>query len=189
MKTYLKQQALPITLITLMALTRVHHFGSAFLLPDASLAVFFLAGMWWNRSAFLGLLLIEAGVVDYLAINQFDVSDWCMSPAYVGLIPTYATLWLAGHYCKKYNALDRSEMIFTMAGALLAISAAFVISNGTFFLFSGRYNDLSWLDYAARVAQYYPSYVLAAMIYVALGLAMAKIIKLFPDAFARHQEA
>jgi hypothetical protein len=188
MKIYLKQQTLPITLVSLMALTRVHHFGSAFLLPDASLAVFFLAGMWFNRSAFLGLLLIEAGVVDYLAINQFGVSDWCMSPAYVGLIPTYAALWLIGGYCTKYNALSRLEIMFSMTGAVFAISAAFVISNGTFFLFSGRYNDLSWLDYATRVAQYYPAYVLASMIYVALGLAIAKVIKLLPSAFAQHQE-
>jgi hypothetical protein len=77
-----------IPLVALMALTRVHHFGDAFSLPDASLAVFFLAGMSVSSFSFLGFLLLEAGVIDYVAITQFNVNDFCVSAAYVFLIPT-----------------------------------------------------------------------------------------------------
>lgn len=42
-----KQQFVLLALFALlMAATRFHHFGSALFLPDASLAVFFLAGFY-----------------------------------------------------------------------------------------------------------------------------------------------
>ncbi|MDD5277780.1 MAG: hypothetical protein PHR16_17100 [Methylovulum sp.] len=171
-------------LIALMALTRVHHFGSAWSLPDASLAVFFLAGLCFNSRALLAVLVLEAGVIDYLAINQFNVSDWCISPAYVFLIPTYAVLWMAGrHASTKNHPLAR-----TVALAALATSAAFVISNGSFYLFSGRYAELAALDYAAAVAQYYQPYLSSAMIYSVIGLAIIKSIKLLPATWFSHNE-
>ncbi|MDP3839272.1 MAG: hypothetical protein Q8Q54_10150, partial [Methylococcales bacterium] len=96
-KQWLSAQTLTLPLIALMALTRFHHFGDAFSLPDASLAVFFLAGLvfarrWW----LLGFLLLEAAVIDYVAITHFNVSAFCVSAAYVFLIPTYAVMWFAG---------------------------------------------------------------------------------------------
>ncbi len=189
MTTFVKQQALPLALITLMALTRVHHFGSAFALPDASLAVFFLAGLGVNRRALLAILLVEATVVDYVAISQFNVSDWCVSPAYVFLIPTYAVLWLAGRYSSRFTALNSVQLAQTVVLAVLATSAAFVISNASFYLFSGRYADLAATDYSAAVAQYYLPYVQSSLIYTVLGLAVLKCVKVLPSAQFKHHEA
>jgi hypothetical protein len=188
MTNFIKQQALPLTLITLMALTRVHHFGSAFALPDASLAVFFLAGLGVNRRALLAVLLVEAGVVDYVAISQFNVSDWCVSPAYVFLIPTYAVLWLAGRYSARFTALNSIQLAQTAVLAVLATSAAFVISNASFYLFSGRYAELAVVDYTAAVAQYYVPYLSSALIYTVVALAIMKAIKHFPSAQPSHKE-
>ncbi len=171
-------------LIALMALTRVHHFGSVWSLPDASLAVFFLAGLCFNSRALLAVLLLEAGVIDYLAISQFNVSDWCISPAYVFLIPTYAVLWLAG----RHASLENYPLVKTVALAALATSTAFVISNASFYLFSGRYADMATLDYAAAVTPYYQPYLSSAMIYTALGLAAIKSIKLLPVTWLNRRE-
>ncbi len=167
-------------LITLMALTRVHHFGDAFSLPDASLAVFFLAGLCCANHRFLGLLLVEAALLDYVAIHQFNVSDWCMSPAYVFLIPTYAVLWFAGRYCSRFKTAQWSELVYSLGLAVLATSAAFMISNGSFYLFSGRYANLPATQYAASVAQYYLPYMSSALIYTVLGLAVIKVAQLLP---------
>lgn len=169
-----------LALITLMALTRVHHFGDSFSLPDASLAVFFLAGFCLNSRALFVLLLIEAGLVDYLAIHHFAVSDWCISPAYVFLIPTYAVLWLAGRYSTRFNALNRTAFGLVIIIAAAATTAAFIISNLSFYLFSGRYTDLAFSDYSTTVAQYYLPYLTGAMVYSLLGLAIIKIIMLLP---------
>lgn len=176
----IKIDYLSIPLIALMAITRVHHFGGTFSLPDASLAVFFLAGLGFSSPYLLGLLLVEAGLIDYIAINQFQVSDWCISPAYIFLIPTYAVLWFAGRYCSRYKALNVSELTMSLVLLMLATSAAFIISNGSFYLFSGRYGDMALVHYATSVAQYYLPYMSSAVIYGVLGLVIVKIFKSLP---------
>jgi hypothetical protein len=177
-----------IPLAALMALTRVHHFGDAFSLPDASLAVFFLAGMGISSFWFLGFLLFQAGVIDYIAITQFNVSDFCVSAAYVFLIPTYSVMWFAGRYCAKFKTMNAPELLASVGLAALATSAAFAISNGSFYLLSGRFSDLSWEQYFSGVAQYYPSYASAALIYAVAGLAVIKIAQSMTILASRHKE-
>jgi hypothetical protein len=186
MKQWLQVEYLPIPLIALMALTRFHHFGDVLHLPDASLAVFFFAGFYRKKALFVFLLLL-AGLIDYVAIAN-GTSSWCVSPAYVFLIPTYAAMWAAGRYCSKFKSLNAYELASSIGLMTLATSVAFIISNGSFYLFSGRYTDLSWAQYIARVMKYYPPYVGSAMVY---GLAVYLIIKLFksiPDAQTAHKE-
>jgi hypothetical protein len=171
-------------LIGLMLATRVHHFGSAFSLPDASLVVFFLGGLFFNRMPFFVFLLIEAALIDYVAITKFGVSDFCVSKAYIALIPTYGVMWLAGDYCKKYKTMTRSEMYAQFVILFLGTSMAFLISNGSFFLFSGRYADASFEVYLERVAKYYPPYVSATLLY---GLVMGVGIKIVNALKAHHE--
>jgi hypothetical protein len=177
MTAIINKQVLFIVLMELMALTRFDHFGSAFSLPDASLAIFFLAGMGFSSLWFFALLLIEAGVIDYLAITQFSVSDFCISPAYVCLVPTYAAVWFAGRYCKAFASLNFVDSLKTFGLATIATTVAFVISNGSFYVFSDRFGQLSWDQYLAQAAQYYPLYLSAALVYIVIGLAIVKLWK------------
>ncbi len=174
----LKQIRTPLALIGLMLATRFHHFGDAISLPDASLAAFFFAGFWVGGWKFFVLLLIEAGLIDYVAITQFSVSDYCISAGYVFLIPTYACLWFAGHYCARYKTMKLSELMTQFGILLIATSAAFAISNGAFYLLSGKFPDLNWLEYISRVTQYYPSYVSYTLVYAVVIFSMVKIINL-----------
>lgn len=163
-----KNIAIFATLAVLMAVTRDHHFGSAMSLPDASLAIFLLAGLYLPRIA-LPALLVEAGLVDYLAINFGGVSDWCFSPAYWFLIPTYAVMWYAGRfYVARHRQSWRSLGLFT-ATAWVATCAAFVISNGSFYLFSGRFAEMGVLQYASSLTGYYGQYLSGAFLYLALA--------------------
>jgi hypothetical protein len=187
-KQWLPAQYLTIPLFALMALTRFHHFGDAFSLPDASLAVFFLAGLGFARRWWLfGLLLAEAALIDYVAITHFNVSAFCISPAYLFLIPTYAVMWFAGSYCVKFKTLNASEISLSVGVMALGTTAAFLISNGSFYLLSGRYPDLSWLQYIDRVMQYYPPYTSAALCYGLLGLVIIKLVKSLPAFMADHK--
>ena len=165
----------PITLVAIMALTRFGHFGSAFALPDASLAVFFLTGLGFSGVGFFALLVLEAGLVDYFAITQYSVSDFCITPAYLFLISTYAAMWLAGRYCKPYLALHFFDSLKTFGWAGLATLAAFIISNGSFYLLSGSFGELSWGKYFLQIGQYLPSYLSATLIYIVLGLTAIKL--------------
>lgn len=178
MNMNLKQLRMPIALIGLMLATRFHHFGGTFSLPDASLAAFFFAGLWVRGWKFFVLLLIEAGLIDYVAITQFSVSDYCISSAYVFLIPTYACLWFAGRYCDRYKSLKPAELISQLGVLFVATSAAFAISNGSFYLLSGKFPDMSWVEYSSRVAQYYSPYVTYTLVYAVVIFSMVQIVKL-----------
>ena len=178
LKTNLNNQLLSLALMGVMALTRFDHFGSTFALPDASLAVFFFAGLSVISPWFLAILLLEAGIIDYVAITQFSVSDFCISAAYLFLIPTYTAMWVAGRYSKAFMSLDFVASAKVFGVSALATALAFVISNGSFYVISGEFGELSWQQYLSQSAHYLPSYLSAALIYIVFGLALIKCLKL-----------
>lgn len=174
MKIQGKLFAIFASLALLMAVTRGSHFGNSYALPDATLAVFLLAGFFMPRFSLQALLtflllLLEAGGIDYYAINTAGVDDYCVTPAYLFLIPTYATMWLGGGWfaARQQNnwlSLGLFGMIST-----LTTSIAFLISNAGFFMFSGRFTEMGTFEYAGRVAKYYPSYLSGSLMYLALA--------------------
>lgn len=175
-------------LVALMAATRVHHFGSAFSLPDASLATFFLAGLFFQQRSLFVALLIEAGLLDYVAISHFGVSDFCVSPAYVFLVPAYFAMWFAGRLSSKFKSMQGTELTLSipaMGTLFLAISSAFLMTNGSFYWLSGRHPNGNFAEYVERAVHYYPPYAGYALMYVVLGYAAVKAIKLFPTLMAR----
>ena len=95
-----------VALMALMAATRFHHFGTPFALPDASLAIFFCAGLWLGGRYLFAKLLLEAGLIEYLANTKLGVSDFCVSKAYVFLIASYAAMWLGGKWCRQFAHLS-----------------------------------------------------------------------------------
>ncbi len=169
-------------LVLLMALTRFHHFGSALNLPDASLAVFFLAGLWSQHKRFFALLLLEAGLIDYLAITQMQVSDYCVSPAYVFLLPTYGVLWLAGRYGQRFNRVTSSNIARQLTLLIAATSCAYLLSSGSFYLFSGKFASLSAAEYWARTAHYVAPYLGYTLLYSIGAIASAKLLSLLHPA-------
>ncbi|NOR81177.1 MAG: hypothetical protein GQ529_10160 [Methyloprofundus sp.] len=163
-------------LALLMALTRSDHFGSAISLPDASLAVFYLAGIFTGGVMSFVLLLTEAALLDYIAITHWQVSDYCISPAYVFLIPTYAVMLFAGRWSAKYATFNSRDLSRQFIYLLVAASTAFLISNGSFYLLSGKFPELSLIQYAERVAKYYPAYISSTLIYSLTILLFSKLV-------------
>ena len=157
-----------VALAALMAATRFHHFGSPFALPDASLAVFFLAGLLSANPWFFGVLLIEAGLIDYLAISVGGVSDWCVTPAYLFLLPTYGAMWVGGRWAARIDRRSLRSLAGIAALLVLVSSTAFLISNLSFYAFSGRYAEIAVVDYMAAIGAYYLPYVSTAVLYSAL---------------------
>lgn len=176
-------------LVVLMAATRFHHEGTAFAVPDASLAVFFLGG-WYLRSvpAFAGYLL-AAFAVDFLAIHYGGVSDYCISPAYGFLVPTYGVLWWAGRRAGIRADSTVPGMGRTVTALLIASTAAFVISNGSFFLLSGKVGGATgWVDYGRGVAAYYPGYLVSTFFYCGLVFVVKALtrVKWLAEAWLLH---
>lgn len=156
-------------MVLLMASTRSHHFDTLTHLPDASLAVFLIAGIYLPMLAFPALLVV-AGLADYAAFNYAGVSDWCFSPAYWFLIPTYAVLFYAGRYYAAHHSQTWHGLAKFTAIAFAATSLAFIISSGSFFLLSGRFAEMSALQYTSSVAKYFLPYQISAFMYLALAV-------------------
>src|SRR5690606_25885106 len=103
-------------LAVVMLATRTHHFGAV---PDASWAVFFIAGFYlsagrstadgaamrgWSLWAF-PLLMALAVAIDYVVITGQGIAFWshyCVSTAYLFLLPSYVAPWLGGSWLRKY---------------------------------------------------------------------------------------
>lgn len=171
-----RQVLIGLVLAALMAATRMHHFGSALHLPDASLAVFMLAGFFVASPLFFVGLLLEAGVLDYVAIAHLGVNDYCVTPAYGFLIPTYAVVWFAGRYYARIHQQSWRSLGIFSGIAVAATSVAFIISNGAFYLFSGRQPDTSMAEYGAQMAQYFPLYMTGCLLYLACAAALYAVL-------------
>ncbi|MBI3805440.1 MAG: hypothetical protein HY282_16960 [Nitrospirae bacterium] len=159
-----------LVLATFMAATRFHPIGSVVGLGDASLAAFFLSG-FYLQSIFFPAFLAEAALIDYAA-TVGGGSDWCITPAYLFLIPTYATLWWAGRWYARRHRSDWQTLLPLSLTLFVSASTAFLISNASFYLFSKYFAEMSVVQYAAGVARYYPHYVMEAFGYVVLAVSL-----------------
>ena len=163
-------------LAVVMLATRFHHFGSAISLPDASLAIFFLAGFYLRSPLFLAGFLAGAGAIDYAAITYGGVSDWCITPAYVFLVPTYASIWFAGRWYATRHLYAWRTLVPLVLALAVGTLMAFLISNASFYLLSGRFPEMSWMEYGARVAKYLPPYATSTFLYVLFAAVLHALI-------------
>lgn len=158
----------------MMVLTRFKLIGDWLHVYDASLAVMFLGGLLLRRHAALAGFVALAVAIDVFAITLrgerfFD--SHCVTPTYGVLLLSYAVLWQAGRLYAPRLSLSVAGLGGTLAVAFVAASVAFLMSNGAFYWFGGRYAQPHMAEYLARVWQWGPSYVSVALQYVALGLA------------------
>jgi len=158
-------------LAVLMAATRIHHFGIGTIAPDASTAVFFLAGLLLGSPWWLAALLLEAVLLDGVAIGFLNVANACVSSGYALLAPAYGALWFAGRALRPSQQLDLVTtgkfVCFTLAGT----AAFFAISNVGYY-FGSEYAALGIAEYAARVSRYFGLYLAITLAYVGAGLAI-----------------
>jgi hypothetical protein len=152
----------------LMVATRMEHFGGAMYLPDASLAVFALAGLASaGGMVFISLLALATGI-DFWAVNVAGVAADCFTPAYPALALAYGVLFAFGRWAR-----GRALSWPVATGMIATLALAFAISNLSFFQFSGLYPDMALGDYVAATWRYAPAYVGYGFCYVLVGVALA----------------
>lgn len=183
-------------LATLMIATRVHHFGTALHLPDASMAVFFLAGLclhgpatgWRAHRPFLALVALAVGL-DWASISYGGVSDFCITVAYSFLLPAYAVLWCGGRWAARRFDGGASAFAGRSFAALASATGSFLISNGAFYWLGGRYPDPHMAQYLERVWQWGPLFVRTTMAYVLVALVLYALVAAFTRAGAARRPA
>lgn len=154
--------------VTMLA-TRGHHAGTPNHLPDASWAVFLLLGFYLRSRMLLPLFLALAALVDYVAITQFGVNAYCVTPAYAFLLPAYSALWLAGRWYAAHHRFELRNLPLFATAVLVGSASCELISSGSFYFLGGRFADTSLAEFASRLLQYFPTNLGNVVLY--LGVA------------------
>ena len=182
-----------------MAATRSHHFSPLANatwgpLPDASWAVFFVAGYYlrnWLRWAF-PLLMALAVLVDYFVISATGVNFWshyCVSAAYWFLLPSYLALWMGGAWLAAQGAGAHWRDLGKLAASMVvAVSLGYVISNGSYYWLSDTWlaisvDGRSFMGWMGNLGDWFLPYLritalyvgVAAVLHVAAGKALRSL--------------
>jgi hypothetical protein len=156
-------------LTLIMALTRSHHWATLNALPDASWAIFFLVGVYLRPLWIMPALIAAAMGIDYVAISQFGVSDFCISPAYWLLVPAYASLFVAGRIYAAHHRMHLGALPWLVGTALIGAVSAELLSSGGFYFFSGRFANPTLTEFVPQFFQYFPAMLSSFAFY--LGVA------------------
>lgn len=168
MLTSFRQQGLiALALIALIVTTRGSHAGTSFSLPDATLPAMLLGGILLRRKAWFAVFLAVCAAVDAFAVGVAGVSSYCLTPAYWALLPTYAVMWLGGHWLVRHE--KALQALPYAAVALFTTIIAFVISTYSFYLLSGRFPHASLWEVLQHGWEYFPAYLGYTMMYLGLG--------------------
>lgn len=159
-------------LTLLMVTTRFKHFGDLMHLPDASMAVFFLGGLYLRRHlAFVFFVLLAVGL-DWISIRYAGVSDFCVTAAYAFLPLAYAVLWYGGRLYADQLRENVVSLLCAFGIALVCATLSFAISNGSFYWLGGRYAHPHVAEYLQRLWQWGPLFVRTTLSYVAVALVL-----------------
>lgn len=161
-----------VALAALMLATRFHHFGTALHLPDASMAIFFLGGLYLRKHWQFAVFALLAGVIDWAAVSLQGTSDFCVTPAYSFLLPAYAVLWYGARLYANRMELTWTAALVAVGVAVVCASLSFAISNGAFYWIGGKHADTSFAGWVASLLQWGPLFVRTTVTYIVAALAL-----------------
>ena len=187
-KSSIRTQALiGAALVLLLVATRGRHFATLHSLPGATWAVFFLAGIHlrprWALPALLALvwswhfvpfLLGGAGLQEVFEGGR----AFCLTPAYLSLVPAHASLWVAGRWYAQRHPFAWRSLLPLGAAALAGATVCELFSSGGFYWFSGRFAEPNLVEFAGRLVTYFPQSLQAMAIHVAAAAAIHGLILL-----------
>ena len=163
-----------------MLLTRGSHVLTAVSLPDASLVLFLLGGLYLgtgvkSRTAWFAGFFALAAVIDFGASALDPVQGFCLTNGYWGLIPAYGVMWLGGLYlAKTSDAFATKNLIAYGLVSVITSFVAFVISTQTYYLFSGRFPAQGVIESLKHGWEYLPSWMgFSAMYFAIIWLSIA----------------
>jgi hypothetical protein len=169
-----------LALALVMAATRLHHFDA---LPDASWAVFFLAGFWlrgsvrWAFPILMALVvLVDFFVITHAGINFFD--HYCISAAYWMIAPAYLSLWIGGSWLARHQrGLGLRTLGLAVAALLVSEFVCYLLTNGSYYWMSATVPlPRSMAHWFANFGDWYLPFLKTTAIYAAVGAALHVVV-------------
>lgn len=156
----------------LMAATRLNHFG---VVPDASWAVFFIAGFYLRGSlrwAFPALMA-TAVAVDYAVISASGQSFWshyCVSPGYWFLVPAHLSMWAGGSLLRRQQGANAfNALALLLVTVFASVAACHFFAQGGFYWLSDAVANPTVAGWARNYADWFLPYLRTAGLYIALA--------------------
>lgn len=166
------ERIVAVLLMLLMAATRIHHFGIGTIAPDASTAVFFLAGLMLAGPFWFAVLAAEAIVLDAVAIGIIGIAAACLTLGYWTLFAGYLALWFAGRLGRTGELFDVAAAGRLLVLAFVGVVAFFVLSNIGYYFGAGFDQTMGAAEYISRVSGYFMNYLASTLAYAAAGVAV-----------------
>jgi len=157
-----------------MLLTRGSHVLTSVSLPDASLALLLIGGLYLRKATWFALFVVLATAIDFGAAAIDSIQAFCLTEGYWGMLPAYAVMWLAGVWLSKQA--DSTDIAKYAAASIVSTFAAFVISTQTYYLFSGRFPDAGIVESMQHGWEYLPSYMGFTAMYLVAFWAFTKVL-------------
>lgn len=161
-------------LVGLVLLTRIGHFGSLAMPPDATLAALFVGGFALRSWAGFALLAGAAVGADAIAFSG-GASAACFTPGYALLLPAHLAVYQAGRLAARLGG----GVLASAACLALGVGVFFVVSNAGFYAFSEHAAAMGPAEYASRVIRWLPPYLGVAAAYVAAAGAASLLVRHF----------
>ena len=160
-----------------MLLTRGSHTLTPFSLPDASVVLFLLGGLYLRRTTWFVAFFVLATIIDFGAAALDPAQGFCLTNGYWGLIPSYGVMWLGGIWLANQKDAFAASLNAMAPYALISMFAtliAFVISTQTYYLFSGRFPAQGLIESMKHGWEYLPSWMgFSAMYFAIVWLSVA----------------
>lgn len=182
-QTSIKTNALILAMLMvfLMLLTRGSHVLTHVSLPDASLALLLIGGLYLRKAIWFGFFIVLATLIDFGAAAVDSIQAFCLTPGYWGMLPTYAAMWFGGVWLSVQQ--DNLNIVKFSLVSLTATFTAFVISTQTYYLYSGRFPADSLMESMQHGWEYLPSYIGFTFMYLGVFWLMANVVKKMNTAF------
>ncbi len=176
---YRARWAIGMLLVAAVLVTQGQHDATSLHLPQAAWAAFFLGGFYLRHARLWALGLGLIWTLDYAAVTWGGVSDFCLTPAYLFMVPAYGVLWLAGRFCgTRFRALDWHSFSVLAVGLLSSIVVAETLASGSFYLLSGRIEQVSPAGLATYLMTWAPQTLEAFAFWIGVAAPIHAVARL-----------
>lgn len=152
-------------LMSLMLITRGHSnpLNTLIHLPDFTLPALFIAGVYL-RNLLIPLSMIALAMgIDWYVISYNGVSNFCITDAYMMLIPAYMAMFIGGNLLNSLaiNSIGSLAKVFFVV--MITGFIEWFISSASFYWMAPYFTDPNWAGFMPRIEKYAPGAMLNLM--------------------------